>query len=80
MYLQRNRNEGATSDADAASDINDRRAELYEAGKAMLTEFLRRTRSSRRKGGGSRGADSRKIDIVCCHTRIFSKSDAVRCR
>lgn len=30
----------------------------------MLTEFLRKTRISRRKGGGSRGGDSRKIDLV----------------
>ena len=30
----------------------------------MLADFLRKTRQSRRKGGGARGADSRKIDIV----------------
>ncbi|WRT66239.1 uncharacterized protein IL334_003192 [Kwoniella shivajii] len=40
-----------------------RKAMLEEA-KDMLTEYLRRTRVSRRKGGGSRGVDSRKIDIV----------------
>lgn len=30
----------------------------------MLGEVLRKTRLSRRKGGGGRGLDSRKIDIV----------------
>lgn len=30
----------------------------------MLSEILRKTRTSRRKGGGARGIDSRKIDIV----------------
>lgn len=34
----------------------------------MLTEFLRKTRTSRRKGHGSRGADSAKIDIVIDNT------------
>ena len=38
--------------------------QLYEEAKSMLTDILRRTRASRRKGGGSRGIDSRKIDIV----------------
>lgn len=37
---------------------------LYLSAKNMLTDFLRRTRASRRKGGGSRGMDSRKIDLV----------------
>ena len=30
----------------------------------MLAEFLRKTRTLRRKGGGSRGVDSRKLDMV----------------
>jgi hypothetical protein len=30
----------------------------------MLAEFLRKTRTLRRKGGGSRGLDSRKLDMV----------------
>lgn len=30
----------------------------------MLTDVLRKTRTLRRKGGGARGADSWKIDIV----------------
>ena len=30
----------------------------------MLAEFLRKTRTARRKGGGSRGLDSAKIDMV----------------
>lgn len=37
---------------------------LSEAATSMLTDILRKTRLSRRKGGGSRGADSWKIDIV----------------
>lgn len=40
------------------------RGPLLEGAKAMLTEFLRKTRQSRRKGGGSRGMDSRKLDMV----------------
>lgn len=30
----------------------------------MLAEVMRKTRQSRRKGGGARGVDSRKIDVV----------------
>lgn len=30
----------------------------------MLSDFLRKTRIARRKGGGSRGLDSRKLDMV----------------
>jgi hypothetical protein len=37
---------------------------MMDNAKAMLTEVLRKTRTSRRKGGGARGVDSRKIDIV----------------
>ncbi|TXT15581.1 hypothetical protein VHUM_00084 [Vanrija humicola] len=37
---------------------------LLDNAQAMLGDFLRKTRTSRRKGGGSRGLDSRKIDIV----------------
>lgn len=49
---------------------------LLETANAMLSEFLRKTRQSRRKGGGSRGIDSRKIDIV----RLTSPpSDAIAC-
>lgn len=40
------------------------RGALLEGAKAMLTEYLRKTRQSRRKGGGSRGIDSRKLDMV----------------
>lgn len=45
------------------------RGPLLEGAKAMLTEFLRKTRQSRRKGGGSRGMDSRKLDMVSCGLR-----------
>ncbi|KAL1413618.1 hypothetical protein Q8F55_001393 [Vanrija albida] len=37
---------------------------LLDNAQAMLGDFLRKTRASRRKGGQSRGLDSRKIDIV----------------
>jgi hypothetical protein len=41
-----------------------RRVQLLEEANAMLAEFLRKTRTLRRKGGGSRGLDSRKLDMV----------------
>ena len=37
---------------------------LEDDAHTMLTEFLRKTRTARRKGGGSRGVDSAKIDMV----------------
>lgn len=46
------------------SEAEELRLALYYSAKNMLTDFLRKTRASRRKGGGSRGLDSRKIDIV----------------
>jgi hypothetical protein len=42
----------------------------------MLTEILRKTRQSRRKGGGGRGVDSRKIDIVIDTTLAKLLADA----
>jgi len=45
------------------------REALLDNAKAMLTDILRKTRQSRRKGGGARGIDSRKIDIVCTQTK-----------
>ncbi|KLT38373.1 hypothetical protein CC85DRAFT_289576 [Cutaneotrichosporon oleaginosum] len=45
------------------SEAEELRLALYYSAKNMLTEFLRKTRAQRRKGG-SRGLDSRKIDIV----------------
>lgn len=54
-----------TSKSDPSPDSNSEvREALLETANAMLVEFLRKTRQSRRKGGGSRGVDSRKIDIV----------------
>lgn len=49
---------------DKSDKTNGLRGPLLESAKAMLSEFLRRTRHSRRKGGGSRGVDSRKLDMV----------------
>jgi hypothetical protein len=45
------------------SEAEELRLALYYSAKNMLIEFLRKTRVQRRKGG-SRGLDSRKIDIV----------------
>jgi hypothetical protein len=42
----------------------------------MLVEVLRKTRQSRRKGGGARGVDSRKIDIVIDTTFAKLLADA----
>ena len=43
---------------------SDKELDEYQDAKEMLAEVLRKTRVSRRKGGGSRGSDSRKIDYV----------------
>ncbi|BEJ17778.1 hypothetical protein CspHIS471_0700460 [Cutaneotrichosporon sp. HIS471] len=45
------------------SEAEELRLALYYSAKNMLIEFLGKTRGQRRKGG-SRGLDSRKIDIV----------------
>jgi hypothetical protein len=50
------------SPADQAAEAI--RGALSETANAMLEEFLTKTRHSRRKGGGSRGVDSRKIETV----------------
>lgn len=42
----------------------------------MLTEFLGKTRVSRRKGSGARGIDSHKIDIVIDTTFAKLLADA----
>ncbi|ORY34108.1 hypothetical protein BCR39DRAFT_518520 [Naematelia encephala] len=52
-----------------------RRAMTDEA-TAMLTDFLRKTRQSRRKGGGSRGLNSRKLDTVIDTTLAKLLADA----
>ncbi|WVQ72620.1 hypothetical protein IAR50_002178 [Cryptococcus sp. DSM 104548] len=51
----------STSASPASADL--RRA-LEQDANVMLLEILRRTRASRRKGGGIRGVDGRKIDVV----------------
>ena len=51
-----------------SSSISDDAETLKESleleATTMLIDFLRKTRTSRRKGGGSRGLDSRKLDMV----------------
>lgn len=64
-YIERSQGSATTADSHVAPTSTERSSQLYEEAKAMLTDFLRKTRASRRKGGGSRGVDSRKIDIVC---------------
>lgn len=54
--------ERAQNAADQAAEAI--RSALSETAYAMLSEFLTKTRQSRRKGGGSRGVDSRKIETV----------------
>ena len=54
--------ERAKDAADQAAEAI--RSALSETAYAMLSEFLTITRQSRRKGGGSRGVDSRKIETV----------------
>jgi hypothetical protein len=44
--------------------------------KEMLAEVMRKTRQSRRKGGGARGVDSRKIDVVIDTTLAKLLADA----
>jgi hypothetical protein len=45
-------------------DADEHRQRLANEANEMLAEFLRKTRTLRRKGGGSRGLDSRKLDMV----------------
>jgi len=51
-------------------------AALYDSAKNMLTEFLSKTRTSRRNKGGARGLDSHKIDIVIDTTLAKLLADA----
>lgn len=51
----------SSSTSDVAETL---RAKLELEATTMLIDFLRKTRTSRRKGGGSRGLDSRKLDMV----------------
>jgi len=50
-------------------DADEHHQALMNEANEMLAEFLRKTRTSRRKGGGSRGLDSRKLDMVSLYRR-----------
>ncbi|WVW83780.1 hypothetical protein I302_105801 [Kwoniella bestiolae CBS 10118] len=62
--LKRNYSPHVQPNTATAPETSVLRLAMMEEAKDMLTEFLRKTRASRRKGGGARGVDSRKIDIV----------------
>lgn len=62
--LRRNYDPHIEPDADHAPETTELRNVLLASASTMLTDFLRKTRVARRKGGGARGVDSRKIDIV----------------
>ncbi|WWC89446.1 uncharacterized protein L201_004370 [Kwoniella dendrophila CBS 6074] len=62
--LKRNYSPHVQPNTATAPETSVLRVAMVEEAKDMLTEFLRKTRASRRKGGGARGVDSRKIDIV----------------
>ncbi|EIW70778.1 hypothetical protein TREMEDRAFT_68217 [Tremella mesenterica DSM 1558] len=61
--IKRNYSPHVSPNSQSAPETTELRDALYDDAKTMLTELLRRTRASRRKGG-ARGVDSRKIDIV----------------
>lgn len=67
-------NRHATSHTIAEKD--ELHAALYDSAKNMLTEFLSKTRTSRRNRGGARGIDSQKIDIVIDTTLAKLLADA----
>nr|XP_018263192.1 uncharacterized protein I303_04685 [Kwoniella dejecticola CBS 10117]OBR85350.1 hypothetical protein I303_04685 [Kwoniella dejecticola CBS 10117] len=62
--LKRNYSPHVQPNTATAPETSVLRQAMVEEAKDMLTEFLRKTRISRRKGGGARGLDSRKIDSV----------------
>lgn len=60
---------GEIASSSTSNDAEIMREKLELEATTMLIEFLRKTRTSRRKGGGSRGVDSRKLDMVSLHHR-----------
>ncbi|KAK4683924.1 hypothetical protein P7C73_g6284, partial [Tremellales sp. Uapishka_1] len=74
--IERNYSPHIHPDVETAPETSELREALADTSESMLTEFLRRTRTSRRKGGGSRGVDSRKIDIVIDTTLAKLLADA----
>ncbi|WVF71576.1 hypothetical protein IAT40_006384 [Kwoniella sp. CBS 6097] len=62
--IKRNYSPHVQPNSATAPETNVLRSAMQDEARDMLAECLRKTRTSRRKGGGSRGIDSRKIDIV----------------
>ncbi|WVQ99304.1 hypothetical protein IAU59_006436 [Kwoniella sp. CBS 9459] len=62
--IKRNYSPHVQPNSATAPETSVLRSAMQEEARDMLAECLRKTRTSRRKGGGSRGIDSRKIDIV----------------
>ncbi|WVQ83199.1 hypothetical protein IAT38_005338 [Cryptococcus sp. DSM 104549] len=62
--IKRNYSPHVQPNSATAPETNVLRSAMEDEANHMLIEVLRRIRSSRRKGGGARGVDSRKIDIV----------------
>ncbi|RSH83741.1 hypothetical protein EHS25_005356 [Saitozyma podzolica] len=74
--IKRNYSPHVQPDSESAPETQELRDAMMDNAKAMLTEVLRKTRTSRRKGGGARGVDSRKIDIVIDTTLAKLLADA----
>ncbi|WVN88218.1 uncharacterized protein L203_103419 [Cryptococcus depauperatus CBS 7841] len=62
--IKRNYSPHLTPSSELSPASTDLREALEHEANLMLLEVLRRTRTSRKKGGGARGIDSRKIDAV----------------
>ncbi len=73
MRINRDQASNDYLDGEDTPDTSLVRHDLFDNAKTMLADFLRKSRASRRKGGGSRGADSRKIDIVCVIPHIAGR-------
>lgn len=62
---------GEVASSSTSNDAETMKEKLELEATTMLIDFLRKTRTSRRKGGGSRGLDSRKLDMVSAiHSEI----------
>ena len=73
--IKRNYSPHVHPDTAHAPETVELRMALEEDANVMLTEFLRKTRTARRKGG-ARGMDSAKIDMVIDTTLAKLLADA----
>ncbi|KAL7421749.1 hypothetical protein Q5752_003520 [Cryptotrichosporon argae] len=74
--IRRNYSPHVRPDTATAPETTSLRLALEDGARGMLADYLRKTRISRRKGGGARGLDSRKIDIVIDTTLAKLLADA----